>query len=115
MDIDPKDIAEIISEYPDGEVGRFGTGGPAPEAASPGFVLHVYGDDTYADVTELAGSGFAIKGDFARLHLGNGDSLYFAKSVDALKNNIELDEKELEALFNASLIDSDDETGEFLV
>jgi hypothetical protein len=75
--------------------------------------MHVYGDDTYADVL-ASQPGISLRNNFSIINLPNGDAIYMAKTLDDLKNNIELDEKELEALFNAGLIDSDDTTGEFI-
>jgi hypothetical protein len=73
------------------------------------IVLHVYGDDTYADALPRQ-PGISLRNNFSVINLPNGDTIYLAKTIDDLKNNIKLGEKEMEALFNAGLVDSDDES-----
>jgi len=113
MPIDPEDIAGMIGDDPD-EIGppepQPGPGPDTPEKHFSGnvIVLHVYGDNTYADVLPSQ-PGISLRNNFSMINLPNGDTLYLAKSLDDLRANVELEEKELSALFNAGLVDTDDE------
>ena len=107
MPLDPEEIANNIE---DDDLNR-------PEPGSfigSVIVLHNYGDDTYADVLPSQ-PGISLRNNFSQINLPNGDIVILAKTVHDLKINTKLDEKDLEALFNAGLIDSDDETGEFII
>ena len=72
------------------------------------IIMHIYGDDTYADVLPKQ-PGISLRNNFSEIALPNGDRLYLAKTLDDLKSNVHLGRKELEALFNAGLVDIDDE------
>lgn len=85
--------------------------------AAGSILVHRHGDGTYVDVTISPNvvPGPA-SGGMATIHLPNGDSLEVASSLDALKGDYPdgMDDELLEALFNAGLIETDDE-GNYLV
>jgi len=100
-------IAESIDEDPD----------LAPESEKHFLgnviVMHVYGDYTYTDVLPSQ-PGISLRNNFSTINLPNGDIVYLAKTLDDLKNNVDIDDMKAAALFNAGLIDTDDD-GNFLI
>lgn len=72
------------------------------------IVIHTHRDDTYVDVTTV--NNVTPISDLEMVGLPNGDTLTFAKSVQAIKTNADLanDNRVPEALFNAGLIETDD-------
>jgi hypothetical protein len=103
----------LFREYPDEPEGRPSPDRPDDHFVGSVIVMHIYGDDTYASVLPSV-PGISLRNNFSMIDLPNGDIIYLAKTLDHLKANVELDRKELEALFNAGLIDADDE-GNFII
>ena len=97
----PEDIAREIDGEESIDVGT-----------SKLIVIHVWHDNEYINVTST--NNVTIPGDFASINLPNGSTVYFAKSLDAIKNNMDVNEELLDALFNAGLIEADDE-GNFII
>jgi len=77
------------------------------------IVMHIHGDGTYADVLPSQ-PGISLRSNFSVMSLPNGDTIYLAKNLDELRDNVELGQKELDALFNAGLIDTDDD-GNYII
>lgn len=99
--MDPEDIARDM-ERRDGQGQNF---------LGNVIIMHIYGDNTYADVLPKQ-PGISLRNNFSAIRLPNGDRLYLAKTIDDLKYNVKLGEKEMVALFNAGLIDLGDEDDE---
>ena len=96
--MNPSDIANTIPDE--------------SSALSGAIVIHRHGDGTYVDAkTE---PGLSINGGYAEINLPNGDTIYIANSLNDLLSNIQPDESELEALFNAGIIGTDDD-GHYMI
>lgn len=62
MNIDPKEIAKLISEYPDGDIGRFGTGGPVSDPDDEKYpVMDALEDDVPTSANDLKRQRFTEK------------------------------------------------------
>ena len=83
--------------------------GPGRVAQSGNIVLQVFADGERAAAT-FTNDVAPARGDFAILNLPNGDTVLIATSLEAMKTGTPggLTKLELEALFNAGLIETDD-------
>jgi hypothetical protein len=80
--------------------------------SSGSIIIHVHGDGEMYDVTQSV--SITSNQPFDSLTLPNGDEIIVAKSLADVKSNMDMsDNTLLEALFNANLIESDD-NGNFL-